>query len=96
MERLIDKIREKFPAPKIAGEFIDAFTNADSHHYCVLMAFQRFFEGGLSVKRWSTFSEQRGLTLSEVMEIYCANDSRNFELAWELLAQAIEKHNIKE
>ena len=83
MERTIDKIRRAYPIPvtvAMADKITGGFSRPDV--YCVYLAGLRWF-----AKHNLSFPT----TLLEERTIITVNDSGNFELAWELLAKAIER-----
>jgi len=94
MDRLIDKIRTEYPHPITRNEaymrydgFYNSYMNGRLMVYCV----------NIAGSEWWRFHRSGSYPVSglEQAKIVEANNKGNFELAWELLSNALEVRNIK-
>ena len=103
MERLIDKVREKYPSPRMVSQ---SRNHRDKNNYkvidyCVGGALLGYLGSGYVYPLPVTlYNELRtfGLnpTKDEAYDIVHLSDSGNFEASWEIAAQILERgRNVK-
>ena len=91
MERLVDKIRERYFNPSVFNEHI---SNYREELYCQLGAYLRYIKNDSFARGFP--SSVKGINQTMAADIMIANRDGNYELAWDLLEDALQKKARRE